>query len=48
MNTKLEKKRGIQMSNKKQKIIVKVFALILAIMMVLSVAITLIYMLISK
>lgn len=35
-------------SNKKQKIIVKIFALILAIMMVLSVAITLIYMLIGK
>lgn len=34
--------------NKKQKIIVKIFALVLALMMILSVAITLIYMLIRK
>ncbi len=34
--------------NKKQKVIVKIFAIILALMMVLSVGVTLIYMLIQK
>ena len=35
-------------NNKKQKLMVKIFALVLALMMILSVAITLIYMLIGK
>lgn len=49
MNIKLEKERGILMkNNKKQKIAVKIFALVLALMMVLSVAVSLIYMLIGR